>query len=181
MMRGLLILIAAALGLTASPALAQSMNFTPGKTGPLILCQSGSASSHTGDTTETVLATCAVPANAMGKNGQIEIDVLFSKTGTAGAPTYRIKYGGTAFHGITNTSTALSYEAHVRVSNQNATNAQIGATASTPGGWGSSTSAPNTGSVDSTAAQNITISVQGASAADTITLQSYIVILYPNG
>ena len=56
-----------------------------GSTSPFVLDASGAQASHTGNTTETTLATIAVPGGAMGANGAIRISTLWSFSGSAGA------------------------------------------------------------------------------------------------
>lgn len=65
--------------------------------GVYVLGASAIGSSHTGSTTETTLATIAVPANAMGANGVLRITAQWGYSGGAGGWTPRIKFNGTSF------------------------------------------------------------------------------------
>src|SRR5213079_2421852 len=52
-----------------------------------VLAQSAVAASVTGTLTETVLATIAIPAGAMGVNGAIRVTALWSYTNSADTKT----------------------------------------------------------------------------------------------
>lgn len=142
----------------------------------VLIGQSAAAAAHTGTTAETTLATITIPANAMGANGRVEIEVLWSATNNANVKTARAKFGATTI-----LSTALTSNASLRISNfvanRNATNSQI-IGANTGTGFGASTSAVVTAAIDTTAAVNITITAQLANAADTMTLEAYRVLLF---
>jgi hypothetical protein len=149
-------------------------------TQPVIVpCRSAVAVPLTGGTTETTLATCTIPAGAMGANGIMEIKSQFSYTNSAGSKTFRVKFGGTQFFTSTATTSAQA-NYFVAIFNRNATNSQVGTNQvgqfSGPNGNPLITSA-----VDTTAAQNITITGQLSVGTDTLTLESYSVILYPKG
>lgn len=145
--------------------------------GVYILASSNVAgSAHTGDTLETTLATIQVPANAMGANGTLRITVTARCTGTAGTKTLRVKFGGTTFSETANGTTILSVRNAAHVSNRNATNSQIGMGAGSTG-YGGSTSDVTTGAIDTTANQDITITVQLANAADSGAIAQYLVEL----
>jgi hypothetical protein len=167
--------------LAASPAFAQSMTFSVPSGAAIVLCQSGAEATHTGDTAETTAATCNVPANAMGANGEIIIRALFAKTGTAGAATYKIKFGGTNINSTSPGATTLSYEVTARISNANSTGGQVGLAVSVSGGIGTSTSAKITPAIDTTQATTVTFTYQGGASGDTEALSSYQVLLYPKG
>lgn len=144
---------------------------------PRALAQSAVAVPHTGDTTETVLATVVIPAGAMGPNGQVEIETLWSMPNNANNKTVKIKFGATAVQTIVLT-TVLSAQYRARVSNRGATNSQVAASTAISG-LGSIAAAAITPAIDTTAAVAITILGTVANAADTITLESYIVKLFP--
>lgn len=156
--------------------------------GAVVLGQSGAAVSHTGDTTETVLATIAVPANLLGKNGRVDIRATFSKTGTAGACLCK-GYFGLSGAGITGTliasnnigATTLTMVGLAAFANDNAANAQSFLPAQN---WvlpyNTSTSAIGSSAVDTSQACEIAISGKLANSGDTIALVSYQVLAYPH-
>lgn len=141
-----------------------------------VVAASGAAgSAHTGTTSETTLLTVNIPANSLGANGYVDVDILFDVTNTAVATEiFRVKYGGTSFLQNTN-STGLSYRTWVRIQNRNATNSQISGGGNPAGGVGSATSAGLTGAIDSTSNQNLTVTVQLGDATDSVTIQRYVI------
>lgn len=145
---------------------------------PHILAQSGVASSVTGTTSETTLATITVPANAMGANGAVRIWCAWSWTNNGNSKTPRIRFGGTG--GTVFTSNTLTTSQSVQdvkiIQNRNATNSQVGTT-NTIGGFSNSSVATVTAAIDTTAAVDIVISGQLANSADTLTLERYLVEL----
>ena len=145
--------------------------------GPRILGQSAVAVSHTGDTAEFTLATITIPAGAMGNNGQVEIEAAFSMTNNANAKSPRFKFGGTAMFDGT-VSGVGGQQARKRIANRNATNSQVTFFYGAINDF-SSSSGVTTAAIDTTQPVNITITGQLAVATDTITLESYRVLLYP--
>ncbi|HVC54958.1 MAG TPA: hypothetical protein VND95_03330 [Stellaceae bacterium] len=170
-----------------SGTLAKARGGTAGSTGQAaaanlslayVLCQSAVASSHTGDTAETTLATCAIPANAMGPNGRLRIFAQFSFTNNADAKTARIEFnpGGTQYLSIAGAG-AASGQYVIDIADRNATNSQVGGVALV-GAIGST--APVTSAVDTTGATSLSFTGQLGTSSDTITLESYSVELLPS-
>ena len=144
---------------------------------PTILGKSAVAVPLTGTTNETTLATISVPGGSMGLNGQIESILHFTYTSSANNKILRLKLGATTFWQITATTTA-NYQLYTRICNRNSTSSQVHFTLSAgTSGFGQSGSAVTTGVIDTTADQDITITGQLASAAETIQLESYLIIL----
>lgn len=147
--------------------------------GVYILGASAVASAHTGSTTETTLATISVPANAMGPNGIVRITAQWSHTGTAGTWRPRVKFNGTTITDpVSWGATALSGRTQAQFANRNATNSQVN-NSTGQANWSQDGSLTSTVTMthDTTGALNITITGELASAADTITLESYLVEL----
>lgn len=141
------------------------------------LAMSAVQSAHTGNTNETTLATITVPAGAMGLNGRLRITVLWSATNNANGKTSRIKFGGTTFIANALASSASSKQ-QLEISNRNATNSQVSSNATIYGSWGDAGSAAVvTGTIDTTASQNIVLSGQLTTGTDTIAVESYLVEL----
>ena len=163
---------------TGSPTATMSQYGCAGLSTEYILAASAAASSHTGDTNETTLATITVPAGAMGANGYVVIESLWTITNSANNKITRAKFGGTTMMSATFTTEA-TYNNLVRVANRNATNSQVSSTTTVgSGGWGQSTSATNTAAIDTTASVSITLTGQLANTGETITLESYVARLY---
>lgn len=143
--------------------------------------KSGAASALTGTISETVMATIAIPAAAMGANGLIRIKCLFSMPSSANTKTVRIRFGaaalaGTAVFTSPSLTTITATTLDVTITAANATNAQNSQGYGSRGSDGLLSGVGNVASaIDATAAQNIVISGQLSSAAETLTLLSYIV------
>jgi len=125
--------------------------------------------SHTGTTAKTVKATIPVPASAIGPNGVIRFNVLFSMTSNANNKTFNVEYDGNIFYGITLANqSALQAVGYIR--NRNSETSQVGFTNST-GGIGAASLV--TASVDSTLAKNLTIAITLANSGDTASIEAY--------
>jgi hypothetical protein len=143
-----------------------------------VLAASAVAVSHTGTTSETVLATVSVPANWMGPNGALEIEFLGTNNNNANDKTWFVRLSSTQFAGQVQTTT-ISYKHHLVIANRNSASSQIGTTpgpAST-GTWGQGNTAVTTAALDTTAALSLTIRGQLEDAGDNMQLEQYIVKL----
>lgn len=142
-----------------------------------VLCQSGVAVSHTGNTSETPLATCTVPAGAPGANGRLRIGATLSGTSSANTKTYRVRYSGAA--GTAYAVGGVTTNPYVRylfdIANRNATNSQVGGA---PHVLGTAAAAgATTSAVDTTAETTIVITGQLTDSGETVTLEDYSVTL----
>jgi len=140
-----------------------------------VLAQSAVPASVTGTLSETTLATIAIPAGAMGVNGALRISTLWSYTNSANNKTLKIVLGGVQVQGITvTTSSAMNHIAVTR--NRGAANSQI--TQFNSGAPFNVASQSNiTTAVDTSQAQNLTITGTLANTGETITLEGYTVEL----
>lgn len=133
----------------------------------------------TGTTSETVLATIAIPAGAMGPNGQIRVTTLWSPTNNANNKTMAVRLGGlsgTLFQQAVQAN-VTHQQNHCRFGNRNSASSQVGA--SLLGfGWNANTSAVVTATVNTANAQDLVITGTLASSGDTLTLESYLVELF---
>lgn len=146
---------------------------------PYVIARGGTALSHTGDTSETVLATVAIPAGAMGPNGYLEILALWTVTSSTNTKTSRIRLGGIggtafAFPQLTLTTQPTHQELRV-IQNRNDAAVQIAFSGGGAGGLGTVNAAVTTGAVNTANAQDLVFTAQLGSAGDTITLERYIV------
>jgi hypothetical protein len=123
--------------------------------------------------------TLAIPGNTIGLNGGIKITVARSNNNSAGAKTLTFNYDVYAF--ATQVQTTSGANGHVAgIVNRGVTNVQGPLTnAAGIAGSGGSGSSFLYGSVDSTAAKNIVINLQLATATDNIVLESAAVELLP--
>ncbi len=136
-----------------------------------VLAKSGVGVSHTGNTTETTLATITVPAGAMGPNGQIEVEALFSINNSANSKTMRVRLGG-SLAGATATTSTASFQGKSRIANRNSASSQVAPASLVVS---SSATAVNTLAINTANAADITITGQLANAGDSVTLESYLV------
>jgi hypothetical protein len=144
---------------------------------PALLASSHVKSSHTGDTNETALATITVPANAMGANGFIVVDALFSGTNSANDKIYRLRWGGISGTELTvNTATtAFNVRFHRIIANRNDAASQIVMYASV-NSFGASGNALVTATED-TAAGDVTLVLTGQleNSGEEVAVESYSV------
>lgn len=144
-----------------------------------ILAQSAVAvTAPPNDTNENILATITIPAGAMGANGSLQINKLYTHTSSGNNKTLRARLGGiggTAFCAVVNTNSA-AWKDERTISNVNAENSQksmiaSGAGANTLGG------SPTTGAIDTSAATTLVLTAQKATGSETVILEYYRVEL----
>lgn len=145
-----------------------------------VLAKSAVKVAGAGNTTvEQTLATIALAANTLGPNGLLRMLVRWSFTGSANQKTWRIRLGGVEVYvNLTSTASNIAYNVLTTTQNRNAANLQANGP-SFFGGVSFSGSAILETTVDTTLAQNITITGQCAAAADTINLESYFIEVFP--
>lgn len=156
-------------------------SFVPTASGILVLGSSGVAVPLTGSTNETQLALVNVAAGALGINGSLRITTLWSVNNDADAKTGRIRLGGIAGTQIMalNMASTATYQLMHIVRNRGAANSQVFQVVTAASNFTSSSGVVGTASVDTAVSQDLVISGQLASAADTITLEAYTVELVP--
>ena len=138
---------------------------------------SAAAVSGPADTNENILATVTVPAGAMGLNGRLRIESLWTVTNSANNKTVKVRFGGiggTFFLGRVIGAAATFYNI-VTIANRGVANSQVGN--QTNGDLSISTAAVTTGTLDTTIAQTLVFTAQKTLAGETITLESYAVEL----
>lgn len=136
---------------------------------------------------ETTLGTISIPGGTFGTNRGIKFKIVMSnsRSGYGGAETHRIKYGGTTLYTMTDDPAGTPSEGPTFIYEgmilaNNATNAQEASIAYTQSGASSvgvAGSAQGTSAIDSTSAQNLTITGQCGDATPvcTVTLLSYLI------
>jgi len=140
-----------------------------------VLKQSAVPASVTGTLSETTLATIAIPAGAMGANGMLRITALWSFTNSANNKTLKGVLAASQFMNQVFT-TSTSIRTQTMITNRGAANSQVGHAASA-GAFSGSTSAVVTSAIDTTQAQNFTLTGTLANTGETITLEGYTVEL----
>lgn len=145
-----------------------------------ILAQSAASVAVSATTSEEVLATITIPANAMGANGCVEIWASWSYTNSANSKTCRIRAGGIAGTSLfstapttTNTLMRVTHWANTGATNSQKTSSSSGQA----GAVSTSTGTLVTTSVDTTASVDIVITGQKASSGETLSLEFYQVNL----
>jgi hypothetical protein len=147
----------------------------------LLAASAATGMSHTGNTNETALATVTIPAGAMGLNGGLHIYTSWTYTNSGNGKTLRVRFGGvsgTSYLSSAPTTTASLSDMR-RIRNRNSASSQVGGSANVSNPLISQTTAIVTSSVDTSAAVDVVISGQLASAGETITLENYEVWLLP--
>lgn len=146
-----------------------------------VLCRSAVPVSTPADTSEDTLATCAVPANAMGANGALRIVTLWSNTNSANNKTQRVRLAGSALNCLSQVSTTQVYANNrTYIQNRNSASSQV-CTSDVSTSGGAIGNFIQTGTVDTSVAQNLTITCQLALSTENCTLESYIVELLSDG
>lgn len=128
----------------------------------------------TGTTAETEIGTYTLPAGILGATGMVRVTAFYSMVGTAGTKAPRIKFGGSAFVGNTNAANVLSQSLIGLVINKTAGTQTCTALGSATG-LGAVVSSSLSLAVDTTAPVVIQFTGQLGSAADSITLDRYII------
>lgn len=136
--------------------------------------QSSVAVTHTGDTSETTLATITLPGGAMGANGRVRITTIWSANNDASNKTLRVKFGGTNYF-AQNITTQQGWRHQNEIGNRNSASSQIG---NQNNAFGSLSAAPTTSAVDTTSDVTILLTGQLADGADSVTLESYVVEVF---
>lgn len=143
---------------------------------PYLLDSSAVAVPLTGSTSLTALATINIPAGAMGPNGFVRVTVLFTNTNNANSKTASVKFGATSYFARSFT-TIPTNQFQVIIQNRNSVSSQVGHNSSGYG-YDTTSGAPITSTENSASIVALTINGQLANAADTMTLERYIVEIF---
>lgn len=143
-----------------------------------VLDKFGGGFSITNTTSETQAHLTLVPANTMSAHGGLMIISRWTITNNADTKNLHIRLNGitgTDFMGWSQTA-QNTIEVMTLIQNRGVTNQQIGARLNNS--FGASTSSFSLGNQDTTAALNLVFSGQPTSTADTITLESALVLTF---
>ncbi len=141
--------------------------------GGITIAQAAPGTTLTGSTAETTLATLTIPAAILGASGQFELESFMSSNASVGTKTLRVYFGGVLFYAFSPNSTGLGVQQKLRIANKT-TGTQTSYSVSTAGtGFGTTTVAATTSSIDTTAAVTVLITGQLSNGADTMALESY--------
>lgn len=149
---------------------------------PRILGQGAGPADHTGNTSNTQVASVLVPAGAMGANGRLEIETNWSNNNNANNKTRNIYFGatndlaGTNYSNTVATTTISTWFMH-SIQNLNSASSQQGAVSAAASGSPGSFGAVSTSSINTANASYVVFAVQLANSADTCGLDHYRVTL----
>lgn len=145
--------------------------------GSCVLAISQTSSSVTGTTSETNLASVAIPPGLMSANGQLEVFVLWSYTNNAIARNARIRLGTDALGGTIyynpSLSTTSTLQSFLIIKNNNSTGSQYGFPNSTGSGYATSTGTLITSSWNTTNALGVHFNFVLGDSSHTGTLEGY--------
>jgi hypothetical protein len=142
-----------------------------------VLAKSAVAVTHTGNTTETALATITIPAGALGPNGAIRVTALTTNNNNANMKTTRFRWDtitGTDFLGYA-TTTNVTHQPQRTIWNRNSASSQISVPSGITNPFAAISIAPTTATINTANATTFVITGQLANAGDTVTLESYLV------
>lgn len=148
------------------------------KQGAGAIAQDATPQSITGTLTETTLATITIPGGLMGANGQVEIVAFWSFTSSANIKTLKVKFGAATIQNSSQTTNTVQ-QTYLRVANRNSAASQVAFVVGATSGLGATGGAVVTAANDTASDVQIQITGQLANTGETITLESYIVKLFP--
>jgi hypothetical protein len=144
-------------------------------TTPQVVCSAVGAT--TSSTSATSLGTCTLPTGLLVTGDRIEVQYLFSHTGTATGFTPQITFGGTPILSRSGSATDTAFAGVVDFAINSGTQPWSGQS------WGSSLAfAPSVGSASVVTAISVTIAFFGqmsATTSDSLALSSFTVVRYP--
>lgn len=135
--------------------------------------QSGAVRAAPANTSETILQTITIPAGMLGPNGRMILELHTNQTNNANVKTIKVRLGGIGGTAFADVAVTSSTNGHLLVNiwNQNATNSQRGGVpAANSAPFGVYGSASVTAAIDTTAAVDLVITGQKATAGDTLEL-----------
>jgi hypothetical protein len=149
---------------------------------PRILGQGAGPADHTGNLTNTKVASVLVPAGAMGANGRLDIETNWSNNNNANNKTRNIYFGaaddltGTNYSNTVQTTSIVTYFLH-SIQNMNSAASQQGTVSAAASGAPGAFGAVGSSTVNTANAAYVVFSVQLANAGDTCGLDHYRVLL----
>jgi hypothetical protein len=134
--------------------------------------------SHTGNTTETTVFTDTIPGNTLGVNGSFFTTLMLSYTNNANNKIVRVKFNGTQVFSYTGT-TAIAARVQHQVSNRNSLTSQVGSSSGMIGFGTAASNGIQTYTFDTSQDIIVTVTIALANAADTMSLESFIITAFP--
>ena len=159
--------------------------------GATVLCQSNVAATTAGTVSEYNLASCAVPANAMGTNGVLEVIVAWSLGNNANTKMGTLRYSttsctpgatcssGTSLASTGFTASTVAAQTTIKIRETNAASAQITVGAQqTPYSAGIVGASVVSSTITTTATSYVNIDCASATTATDCGIYGYQVILW---
>lgn len=140
-----------------------------------ILGASGVPVSVTGTTASTSLGSVVIPARAVGPNGVLRITSLWGFSGSAGTKVYRIYAGSQQVRGVTVAAAVGTMSDQFARWNRNSYTQQVSIPSGFGGSYGSSNVIPFETTVDTQESLLLDFRAQLTDAADSATLEAYLV------
>ena len=125
------------------------------------------------DTAENEVVSLTVPGGVLGPNGYLSIKAQLGVNNNANAKTYRIKINGTTINSG-NAASGLTYRISAEMFNRNNVSAQIMQAAGQVG-YGIFGTAAQTFAINTSVDMIISMTLQKASAGDTLTVEAFSV------
>lgn len=137
------------------------------------------AGAYAGGTTSVTLATIKIPGGAIGPNGKLRVDIIYTGTTNANQKNINVLYGGNSLLGsvFVTAYTAITARLFAEFFNKGSesVNAHIPSLA-----YGQVSLAPAYTSIDTSKTQNLTFNCNVATATDSIMIEHYVVTVYPS-
>jgi hypothetical protein len=143
---------------------------------PYILDRSFVAVNSTNTTSEETLATIVLPAGVLGLHGYVEVEAFWAQTNNANAKTGKVYFGATAISTQTLTSLALGKQV-AKCGNRGSAASQFSEATNTSAA--AVVQAASTAAIDTTNRVAITITSTKGTGTDTVTLEGYVVRVFP--
>lgn len=144
---------------------------------PVVEYMSAVASSITGTTAETTLGTVTIPAGLIGANGQVEVVTAWTVTNSANNKVMKVVFGGSNIMATTVTTVATQ-QTYQRIANRNSEEAQVSFSPFSVSGLSNTSTAISTFTVNTAVDTVVNFTGTLANTGETITLESYIVIVH---
>lgn len=149
------------------------MGFVPPAS--VVIFRNHETASITGTLVETTLRSFTLKAGLMGLNDSLRIEPIWQATNNANVKNLRVKIGASAVPMFSINSGYASLFRTLLWSNRNSLTSQVGYSAASSSGMGTSTSALFTSTEDTSTDLTISFTVELTNTGDTVSLQSVLV------
>lgn len=153
----------------------------PSRHRDVLVYQSAVQATAPADTNYNSLATVTIPGGTMGANGRAEVFAVWQMTNNVNGKLVGVRVSSATGTVIIQNSVPSQASCTMLGSwaNRNSQSSQVTGTPNVSGGLGGTTTVVNTTTVDTSGDVALHFSAQKSTAGDTITLESYRVLIYP--